>query len=451
MKDVTSRATRRQPERALDRHWWGKEIAQGIYRSAVLTGLLSVIPAVSLAVGFFGSQDTLSWSSKLTAPLVVRGLAALGEEALALWWVVVAVGATFVLLGRPLSQAARRLARRWMGVQIEAGYRPVPPLTRLATGFWWNGYAYLKSEGEARRQARLYSRASDPQARRDALWLLVASVTALPVAALSLAGLSGGICVAILPGMLGWGLIMIAAGLALSPAGWRIFGFIAPRFLGPDQRSRLDQRVDELESIRAGLTQTQATELERIERGLHDGAQARLVALGLSMGTAEELIDKNPAEAKVVLATARASATVALDELRSLVRGINPPVLAERGAVDAIRALALDAPVNVTVTSSVPARPEQPIEAAVYFTVAELITNATKHARASQVTVHLGYDSDTLTAIVTDDGIGGATKARGSGLSGIEQRIAAFGGRLDIESPSGGPTLVTVAVPCVLS
>ncbi|HUC25237.1 MAG TPA: ATP-binding protein, partial [Streptosporangiaceae bacterium] len=109
------------------------------------------------------------------------------------------------------------------------------------------------------------------------------------------------------------------------------------------------------------------------------------------------------------------------------------------------------APVDVTVTSSVPARPERPIEAALYFTVAELITNAAKHARASQVTVHLGYDSDTLTAIVTDDGIGGATNARGSGLSGIERRMAALGGRLDMESPSGGPTLITVTVPCVLS
>jgi signal transduction histidine kinase len=451
MKDMASQAARRQPERARDRRWWGREVAEGIYRSAVLTGLLSVIPAVALAVGFFGSEDTLSWSTKLTAPVAVRGLAAIGEEALALWWVVLAVGLTIALLGRPLSQAARRLAQRWMGVQIEAGYRPVPPLTRLATGFWWNGYEYLKSEREARRQAIVFSRTRDPQARRDALWLLVASVTVLPVAALSLAGLIGGTCAAIRPGLLGWGLVMIAAGVVLSPAGWRVFGFIAPRFLGPDPRSGLDQRVDELESIRADLTQTQAAELERIERGLHDGAQARLVALGLSMGTAEELIDENPAAAKAVLAMARASATVALDELRSLVRGVNPPVLAERGVVDAVRALALDAPVNVTVTSSVPARPERPIEAAVYFTVAELITNAAKHARASQVTVHLGYDSDTLTAIVTDDGIGGATKARGSGLSGIEQRMAAFGGRLDVESPSGGPTLVTVAVPCVLS
>jgi signal transduction histidine kinase len=451
MKDMASQATNRQRVLTHDLRCWGREIAQGIYRSAVLTGLLSLIPAVALAVGFFGSEDTLSWSEKLTAPLAVRGLAAIGEEALALWWVVAAVGLTIALLGRPLSQAARRLAQRWMGVQIEAGYRPLPPLTRLATGFWWNGYGYLKSEREARRQAIVFSRTRDPQARRDALWLLVASVTVLPVAALSLAGLIGGICVATMPGMLSWGLAVIAAGVALSPVSWRVFGFVAPRFLGPDPRSRLGQRVDELESIRADLTQTQAAELERIERGLHDGAQARLVALGLSMGTAEELIDKSPTAAKAVLATARASATVALDELRSLVRGINPPVLAERGIVDAIRALALDAPVRVTVTSSVPARPERPIEAAVYFAVAELITNAAKHARASQVTVHLGHGGDTLTVIVTDDGIGGATKTRGSGLSGIERRMAAFGGRLDIESPSGGPTLITVAVPCVLS
>jgi signal transduction histidine kinase len=451
MRDVATRAARTQPARLVSLRRWSREAALGIWRSAVLTGLLGPVPAVALAVGIFGSQDTLSWSKHLNVAHAVRALADIGEEALALWWVVLATGLAVLVLSRPLSQAARRLAQRWLGVQIEAGYRPVPPVTQLATGFWWNGYGYLKSETDARRQARMHARVRDPQALRDALWLLAAAVTALPVAVLSLAGLVGGIYVATVSGLLAWGLAMIVAGVVLAPVGWRVFGFVAPRFLGPDPRSRLDKRVGELESIRADLTQTQAAELERIERGLHDGAQARLVSLGLSMGTAEELIDTDPAAARAVLAAARDSAKVALDELRSLAAGINPPVLAERGVVDAIRALALEAPVRVTVTGSVPSRPERPIEAAVYFAVTELITNAAKHARASQVTVHLGYDGEVFTVIVTDDGVGGATTTRGSGLSGIERRMAAFGGRLDIESPSGGPTLVTVAVPCALS
>jgi signal transduction histidine kinase len=191
--------------------------------------------------------------------------------------------------------------------------------------------------------------------------------------------------------------------------------------------------------------------LERIERALHDGAQARLVALGMSMGAAEQLIDADPAAAKSILVDARASAAAALADLRSLVRGISPPVLAERGLVDAVRALALDAPLHVAVRSTVPARPERPVEAAIYFAVAELLANTAKHAHATRATIDLEYQTRTLTAIVADDGVGGAVASDGSGLSGIRHRMAAFGGSLTLDSPAGGPTRITVAVPCVLS
>jgi signal transduction histidine kinase len=138
------------------------------------------------------------------------------------------------------------------------------------------------------------------------------------------------------------------------------------------------------------------------------------------------------------------------------VHGINPPVLAERGLVDAVRVLALDSPVEVTVHSAVPSRAvpsraERPVEAAVYFAVAELLANVAKHAHASHVTVDLGYTVQMLTASVTDDGVGGAVAAPGSGLNGVERRMAAFGGHLAIDSPAGGPTRMTVAVPCALS
>jgi signal transduction histidine kinase len=428
-----------------------RAIADGLYRSVVLTGLTGVIPAVGVATAFFGSEFALGWSAKLTSPLAVRLLAMAGELAMALVWTSVAVWIALVLAGRPFSQAARRAAERWLGLRIEARYRPLPPVTRMATGYWWNGYEYHQTEREARRRAQVVSRTRDPQSRRDMLWLLVAAGSVLPAAALPLLGLAGGAYVTLMPGLTGYGVAIVAASLLVVPLTWRLLGPVASRFLGPGPRSRLGQRVQELESIRADLTQTQAAELERIERGLHDGAQARLVALGMSMGAAEQLVDTDPAAVRAILGEARVSSAAALAELRELVRGINPPVLTERGLVDAVRALALDAPLRVTVRSTLPSRPERPVESAVYFAVAELLANVAKHAHATQATVDLGCKARTLIAIVTDDGTGGADASAGSGLTGIERRMAAFGGRLEIDSPAGGPTRITATVPCVLS
>jgi signal transduction histidine kinase len=415
---------------------WGRGLVLGLYRSIVLVGLTGVIPAIGAAIAFFGGEFALSWSAQLTAPLIAAVLAIAGEVLMAAVWTAVAVWLAGRRAGRPLSQAARRLAERWLGVRLEVRYLPLPPVTRMATGYWWNGYEYHRSEREARWRARMGHGVRDPQLYRDAVWLAVGAVTVLPVAALPLLGLAAGIYLALTPGLVGLGVAIIAAGLVIAPFAWKIFSPVALRFLGPASRTRLGQRVEELESIRADLTQTQAAEMERIERGLHDGAQARLVALGMSMGAAEQLVDADPAAAKAILAEARASSAAAL---------------AERGLVDAVRALALDAPMEVDVRSTVPSRPERPVESAVYFAVAELLTNVAKHAHATHVTVELSYAAQTLTASVTDDGAGGAAASPGSGLAGVERRMAAFGGRLESDSPAGGPTRITVAVPCALS
>lgn len=429
---------------------WLCEVPVGFYRSVVLVGLTSVIPAVGVAVAVFGSQLTRSWSAHLSAPIGVRVLAEVGEWALAVVWIAVALRIVLIIFARPLTQSVRQLARRWLGLRIESGYRPLPQLARMATGYWWNGYEYHRWQRLARRRGWLLSRLRDPQLRRDALWLLVASVTVLPVAALPLLGVTGGVYMALTSGPLQWGVVLVVAALIVAPFAWRILAPVGPRFLGPSSRNRLDQRVAELESIRADLTHTQAAELERIERGLHDGAQARMVALGMSLGAAERLVDTDPEGAKAILHEARASSADALAELRLLVRGINPPVLSERGLVDAVRALALDAPLGVAVASTLPSRPERPIESAVYFAVAELLANTAKHANAARATVELDYTTHTLTATVTDDGVGGAVASPGSGLGGIARRLAAFGGRLEIDSPAGGPTRITVTVPCEL-
>ncbi|MFG2652288.1 sensor histidine kinase [Streptomyces sp. NPDC048436] len=424
---------------------------RGLYRSAVLTGLTWLMPAVCLGVGIGGSQVVSSWSEGLSAPPAVRALVTVGQVLMVILWITIAVWIVHPPTSRPLAKAARGCAERWLGVRLEVTYRAIPQVSRMSTGYWWDGHEYHRSEREARRRAGVHARFHDPQLHWDGLWGLIAGVTVLPVAALPLLGLVGGVYMALTPDLIGYGVVPIVASLAGAPFAWRILGPVARRFLGPIPRSWLGRRVEELEAIQADLTLTQAVELERIERDLHDGTQARLLAMGMSVGAAEQLVDTDPAAAKAILAEARTASATALAELRSLVRGINPPVLAERGLVDAVRALALDAPVEISVHSTVPSRVERPVESAVYFAVAELMANVAKHAGASRVNVEFVYAQQLLTATVTDDGIGGAVASAGSGLRGIERRMAAFSGRLEVESPAGGPTRITVAVPCALS
>jgi signal transduction histidine kinase len=336
-----------------------------------------------------------------------------------------------------------------LGFSIEPRYRSVPPVVEMASGHWWSGYGYADSRRRARLDAWVKTRRRDPQLVRDAVWALVAGVTVCPVAAACYAAPGGGIYL-VATGRPGWGAALIVAGVAGAPVAWRILGPIGGWLLAAPRKTRLDDRVQRLESIRADLTKTQAAEMERIERGLHDGAQARMVAVGMSISAAERLMGTDPQAAKTILAEAKASSAEALNELRALVRGINPPVLAERGLADAVRALALEAPIPVTVTSALPTRPERPIEAALYFAVAELVTNVVKHAHASHASVWFGYRAGELTATVADDGAGGAHATGGSGLDGVRRRLAAFDGEIRVESPPGGPTRVTVVAPCVL-
>jgi signal transduction histidine kinase len=420
----------------------------GLFRSAALAGLTGVIPVLCAAVAYFGAEFAFSWTDQLHAALIVRVLAAIGEVLMALVWTTVA---GWLLLRRgagPLSQAARRLARNWLGLRLEVSYAEPHPVTQMSTGFWWNGYEYYKTEREARWQARMQHGPADPQHRRDCLWVAIAAGTVFPVTALPFIAIAFGTLLTLSAGLLAWGVALIVVGLAGAPFAWRVLGPVAAAFLGPSAQSQ----VEELQAVQADMTQTQAAELARIERSLHDGAQARIVALGLAMGAVEHLLDTDPEQARPIIAEARASAAEALTELRDLARGINPPVLAERGLVDAIRALALDAPVPVAVTGSLPARPERPVETAVYFAVCELLANVGKHARATAASVDLGYANKTLTVTVADDGRGGADAATsGSGLAGIRRRLAAFGGHVDVDSPVGGPTRITLGVPCALS
>jgi signal transduction histidine kinase len=211
--------------------------------------------------------------------------------------------------------------------------------------------------------------------------------------------------------------------------------------------ARTHHRIEELEASRAGAVDVQESELRRIERDLHDGAQARLVALGMSLGRAEQHLDSDPEAVRALLAEARAGAAEALEELRDLARGIHPPILADRGLAAALGALVGRSPLSVSLAVDVAERPPSAVETAAYFTVAEALANATKHAGAEHVAIRVERLGGVLVAEVVDDGKGGADPS-GPGLTGLRQRAEALDGSLHVVSPPGGPTTVRAELPC---
>jgi signal transduction histidine kinase len=224
--------------------------------------------------------------------------------------------------------------------------------------------------------------------------------------------------------------------------------------------------VEQLTQTRADAVDSAAAELRRVERDLHDGAQARLVALGMNLRAVERLIPTSPQAAIALVAEARETSSKALTELRDLVRGIYPPVLADRGLADAVRALALDTPIRTETDIDLPGRLDAPVESACYFAVAEALANAVKHSSARLVQIRIRHSpaprssrpraavipaAGVLRIEVTDDGTGGADPARGTGLQGVERRLGTFDGILAVNSPPGGPTMIIMEVPCAPS
>ncbi|MDG4784789.1 sensor domain-containing protein [Micromonospora sp. WMMD1102] len=418
------------------------------------------------------------------AALLGLSLAALPMAAASVLGLVLAYGLGVVVVLPPMMQnqrclpeLRRKLAARWSGVEVATPYRPRPGVPQpRPDGRYQVGNNLYRTARWAAYHERLRSLVRDPGNWRDLGFLLLDPVAGGLALAAPLAAVGYGIfglalprlwmAVGLVPDEGGdWyasvagsdaaaipvGLALVALGLLAGPAVLRSNGRWVALLLAPTAGARLALRVQRLTETRADATESQAAELRRIERDLHDGAQARLVAMGINLGNIEYLMDRDPQAARALLAEARQASAKALDELRDLVRGIHPPVLAERGLGDAVRALALDIPVRTKVTVALPGRLEQPIESAAYFAVSELLTNAVKHARADRITVHLGYVDGRLRIVVVDDGRGGADETRGSGLRGIARRLGTFDGVVDLSSPPGGPTTVTLEVPCALS
>ena len=239
-----------------------------------------------------------------------------------------------------------------------------------------------------------------------------------------------------------------------------VAAWLVPRTLGAHTRAllvppgrdlELEGRVQRLTETRSLAVDHAATELRRIERDLHDGAQARLIALGMNLRAVERMLPARPEAALALVAEARETSLRALSDLRDLVRGICPPVLADRGLGHAVRALALDTPFPVDLDIDLPGRLATPVESACYFAVAEALANAVRHSGARRVHIRMQYAAGLLQVQVADDGAGGADPARGTGLRGVEQRLAAFDGILAVSSPPGGPTMIAMEVPCALS
>ncbi|WP_189246926.1 sensor histidine kinase [Streptosporangium pseudovulgare] len=391
----------------------------------------------ALALGALALTDVLL----LTTSLVAAVLAALG---------LVFFFMPMIGLVRRRTMLARRLTGAWLGVATEPPYLPPPPPPRPQPDGW---YRHERQLYRTPRWPAWHDRwkwmFTDPATWRDLAWLWLNPLVGGSLLLLPLAAVWCGLDLLWrqTPLTVPSGVAVIVAGVAAVPWLLRLYGWWTHLCLAPTARSVLAGRVRRLDQLRTETADSQAAELRRIERDLHDGAQARLVAMGMTLGAVEELMDKDPGAAKVLLAKAREASSVALTELRDLVRGIHPPVLAERGLGDAVRAMALDSPLKVTVTADLGKRPAAPVESAVYFSISELLTNAARHGGADRVWIDIGVRDGALRVTVTDDGSGGADPARGSGLRGVERRLAAFDGVLALNSPPGGPTTATIDLP----
>ncbi|MDP9847972.1 sensor histidine kinase [Streptosporangium lutulentum] len=354
---------------------------------------------------------------------------------------------------RHRTMLARRLNGTLLGVETQAPYRPEPLPTRPQPDGWYRHdrrlYRTPRWPDWNKRWMWMFS---DPATWRDGLWLLLNPVVG---GALLLPFVVIGYCLVTPwqsnPFAMSLGLGVAVAAVAAMPWALREYGRWNRLLLAPTAISILANRVQRLDQVRLDAVDSQAAELRRIERDLHDGAQARLVAMGMTLGAVEELMEKDPVAAKVLLGKVREASSTALTEIRGLVRGIHPPVLAERGLGDAVRALALDSPLKVKVTVDLKARPESPVESAAYFSISELLANAARHGGADRVWIDISGQGRALRVTVVDDGSGGADPIRGSGLRGIERRLAAFDGVLAVSSPPGGPTTATFDLPTALS
>ncbi|MFF1442103.1 histidine kinase [Streptomyces sp. NPDC058295] len=381
-------------------------------------------------------RATLRQAARATVHLLLAAAMAFGSYLFITVLLIAATGAVTgvgiwllpetVLLIRRIAGAKRRLTASWTGREIPEAYRTVTGPLR----------------------ERLRTTAGDPGTLTDLRWMGAyyaygwLTVLMLPLwpAGLLVDGVRRGLLgreALVLP---------LLVRLADLEAGW------SAALLSPSPKALLASRVEQLTATRADAVTAHGAELRRIERDLHDGAQARLVALSMRIGLAQRAYGADPDTARKLLSDAQDQAEEALTELRHVVRGIHPPILTDRGLEGAVRALAGSSGLGVTVrTDRLPDRPRAPaaVESAAYFVIAEALTNAAKHSGSDRTEVVLARSRTGLSVRVRDEGCGGVDESAGSGLLGMRRRVAALDGTVRVSSPAGGPTVIEVELPCV--
>jgi signal transduction histidine kinase len=368
-------------------------------------------------------------------------------------------------ISRRLGSLHRRLSNRFLGQQVEAPPRFQPGTgvlgrldRRLRDRAAWRGiwYSLVKLPVAS---VQIYALALTACGLADLLYPLFWALfrnhqggNISPLAVLQPLPFGGSFKVYSWPGTIPaalFGAVCVVAGAWVARginAGDRA---LVRGLLGP---SSMAERVSELERTRALAVDDSAAALRRVERDLHDGAQMRLAALAMNLGMAREKLgeeNEQPDNATVreLIDAAHRNAVDALADLRDLARGIHPPVL-DSGLASALATLATSSAIPASVTADIGPRPAPAIETIAYFCAAELIANATKHSYANQITIKIDTErTGVLRLEVGDDGIGGADAARGSGLAGLAQRVSTVDGRIEVVSPAGGPTTVTVELP----
>ena len=381
-------------------------------------------------------------------------------------WTVFVTGLSMVvtLVGIPLLFALAYVDRamswiergrmRMLGEDVEAAYR-----RPAKSGVW----PLVKTVG------------TDPQTWKDLAWHLFVSIFTFAAGVVALSLWASALWAIVYPfywsfvprsalpelgshrldtwnfaiAVLGLGVALAIVTAWLCAALSRAQVSLARLLLAPSDRQRLAARVEDLTRTRAAAADVQAAELQRIERDLHDGAQARLVAVTMELGRARERFDDDPEGARELVESAHREAAAAIVELRELVAGIYPAVLADRGLDAAVSSVASASSVPVTVHVSLDGRLPAAAEVAAYFVVAEAIANVGKHSNAEHAQIRIERTGDLVVVEVEDDGDGGADNAKGSGLRGLSDRVAALDGRVLVSSPTGGPTVVRAEIPCV--
>ncbi|PRH80918.1 histidine kinase [Streptomyces solincola] len=327
---------------------------------------------------------------------------------------VTVVGAPLLAGGlagaRLLGRAERARARALLGIRMEEP-SPLPPPAEGGVLPW------------------LWERLRDPVAWRAVLYEFVRFPWAVLTFSLTLIAL-----------VILWPLLPLLMRLLTNVDRKLVTGLLSPS-------DELERRIAQLESGRGVVVDTAAADLRRIERDLHDGAQARLVALAMDLGLAKEKLTHDPQAAARMVDEAHGEVKIALQELRDLARGIHPAVLTDRGLDAALSHLATRCTVPVTLDVDLPHRPAPAIEGIAYFTVSELLQNISKHAHATTATIDLWRTEDRLLIRVGDDGQGGARLDGGSGMAGLADRLRAVDGTFIVDSPVGGPTVVTAELP----